>query len=253
MKIRGLFVIILILFYSDSFAQVAINADGDPPNASAMLEVSSLSKGLLIPTMSSAQRDAINNPANGLMIYNTSTKSFWYYNSTDAEWQKVGNAAAGAQEVDELIDGKTSTSSVFIGSYAGFNDNGTNNQNTALGKDALRLNVSGDNNTAFGRSALNNSTASGNSAFGSLALKSNTTGLSNVAVGRAAMFYNTTGNYNVAIGMNANLNNQEGSQNTIIGLGAGQGAAAHTKSGNVFLGYQAGYNEITDNKLYIQN
>jgi N-acetylneuraminic acid mutarotase len=41
------------------------------PNSSAILDVNSTTKGLLLPRMTSAQRDAIVNPANGLSIYNT--------------------------------------------------------------------------------------------------------------------------------------------------------------------------------------
>jgi len=51
--------------------QVAI---GDTtPEPSAALDVASTSKGILFPRMTTAQRDAISSPANGLVIYNTST------------------------------------------------------------------------------------------------------------------------------------------------------------------------------------
>ncbi len=50
-------------------AQVAINTDGSLPNNSAMLDVKSTAKGMLIPRMSAAERDAIVSPATGLMIF----------------------------------------------------------------------------------------------------------------------------------------------------------------------------------------
>ena len=43
------------------------------PNASAALEVSSTTKGLLPPRLTTGQRDAIAGPAAGLTIFNTST------------------------------------------------------------------------------------------------------------------------------------------------------------------------------------
>lgn len=52
---------------------VGINNSGQPADSSAMLDVNSISKGLLIPRMTDTQRQAINNPADGLMIYNTTT------------------------------------------------------------------------------------------------------------------------------------------------------------------------------------
>lgn len=52
------------------FSQVSVNTTGDPPDGSAMLEVSSTTKGLLPPRMSSAEMNAIPNPASGLIIFN---------------------------------------------------------------------------------------------------------------------------------------------------------------------------------------
>lgn len=46
-----------------SFAQVGINADGSPPDSSAMLDVQSTGMGLLIPRMTASQRDQITGPA----------------------------------------------------------------------------------------------------------------------------------------------------------------------------------------------
>lgn len=68
-------------------AQVAINTDGSDPDASAMLDVTSTDKGILIPRMTAAQRDAIVTPATGLLIFNTESSLFEFYNG--AAWQPV--------------------------------------------------------------------------------------------------------------------------------------------------------------------
>jgi uncharacterized protein (TIGR02145 family) len=52
------------------YAQIAVTTDGTPPDASAMLEVKSTEKGFLLPRMTQAQIQAIENPADGLMVYN---------------------------------------------------------------------------------------------------------------------------------------------------------------------------------------
>lgn len=70
-------------------AQVAINATGTQPNDCAMLDVASTSKGLLIPRMSQTQRDAISNPSSGLLIYQTSDESFYYWEG--GVWYKLGS------------------------------------------------------------------------------------------------------------------------------------------------------------------
>lgn len=78
-----LLVLFIVCFSTRSFAQsVAINADGSTPNASAMLDIKSINKGLLIPRMSTMQRLDIPTPAEGLKVFDTNTKTFWYYNGT---------------------------------------------------------------------------------------------------------------------------------------------------------------------------
>lgn len=64
-----------------AIAQVAINNTGALPNASSMLDISSTSRGLLVPRMTMAQRNAIANPATGLMIFQTDNTPGYYFNS----------------------------------------------------------------------------------------------------------------------------------------------------------------------------
>jgi hypothetical protein len=52
------------------------------PNAAALLDVSSTTKGFLPPRMTTAQRDAISAPPAGLVIYNTSTNVLNFYNGS---------------------------------------------------------------------------------------------------------------------------------------------------------------------------
>jgi hypothetical protein len=84
---------IFCLFYNiNAFSQqgVSINIAGTPPDNSAMLDVSSIVKGLLVPRMTEAQKNAITSPATGLLIYQTNnTIGFWYFNG--AIWvQAIG-------------------------------------------------------------------------------------------------------------------------------------------------------------------
>lgn len=58
---------------------IAIGESVVSPNTSAILELNSTVRGLLIPRMTSTQRDAIVSPATGLLIYNTTTSKFNYY------------------------------------------------------------------------------------------------------------------------------------------------------------------------------
>jgi len=49
------------------------------PDPSAAVEMKSTDKGVLIPRMSTAQRQAINNPARGLLVYDNDFDQFWYF------------------------------------------------------------------------------------------------------------------------------------------------------------------------------
>ncbi len=89
----------LIIFFSFLFSQhvfaqnVAINTDGSAADASAMLDVKSATKGLLLPRLTQGQRLAIANPANGLMVYQTDGQAGFYYNfgvPSNPSWIPVG-------------------------------------------------------------------------------------------------------------------------------------------------------------------
>jgi len=80
------FLLALILYTSVS-AQVGINTF--TPDPSAILDISSVNTGLLIPRMDQAQRLAIGDPATGLLVYQTdATDGFWFYNGT--VWEAIG-------------------------------------------------------------------------------------------------------------------------------------------------------------------
>jgi hypothetical protein len=63
-------------------AQIGVNSDGSAPDNSAMLEVKATDRGLLLPRLSSASRDLLPSPATGLLIYNTTTNKFNFYNGS---------------------------------------------------------------------------------------------------------------------------------------------------------------------------
>lgn len=58
------------------------------PASTSILDITSTTKGILIPRMTLAQRDAITSPATGLQIYNTNSNVFQYYNGSS--WTNVG-------------------------------------------------------------------------------------------------------------------------------------------------------------------
>jgi len=62
---------------------VSINIDGTDPNASAILDVQSTSKGFAPPRMNQYEMLNITNPANGLITFNTTNDCLYYFNGTN--------------------------------------------------------------------------------------------------------------------------------------------------------------------------
>jgi hypothetical protein len=76
---RIFLLVCLNLIVFNSFSQVGIGTVS--PNASSMLDISSNSRGILIPRMTTVQRDAITSPPEGLNIYNLTTKKTNIYSN----------------------------------------------------------------------------------------------------------------------------------------------------------------------------
>jgi hypothetical protein len=90
-KIAIVFSIILPLV---TIAQVGIGTN--TPSPSAQLEVSSTSKGYLMPRMTATERNAIVNPTNGLQIFNTTTGCINLFN-TNAWFEVCGTYNLASQ------------------------------------------------------------------------------------------------------------------------------------------------------------
>lgn len=93
-----LFLATCFLLVNSAFSQVGIGTIN--PSSSSALDVTSTTKGMLVPRMTLAQKTAIVSPATGLLIYQTNGASgFWYYNGTtwipfaaSAGWSLTGDS-----------------------------------------------------------------------------------------------------------------------------------------------------------------
>lgn len=238
-----------LFFIIPCFGQsVAINEDGSLPDPKAILDVKSYNKGILIPRMSTADRLAIEAPR-GLLVFDTTTNSFWFCDSlteTDRHWtylakgdnwSRSGNMVndynfigtwnlkplqirVNAMPSGEIHPVKGNS---FWGFGAGNSNSGpwsdsTGIRNTATGLYSLYSNRRGISNTASGASSLySNISGDSNTAIGSSAMYANTTGWGNTACGSAALRNNISGYNNTAIGTYALSHNVTGSNNTAIG------------------------------------
>ena len=253
------------LLFTTTYGQVGINTD--TPDGSAALDVTSTDKGVLIPRMSSAQRELIASPAVGLLVFDLDTESFWF-RETGGWIELISGIASALSDEDEdtkvevealpdedairfslagsegLIIEKNNNgitqlnlpnngSNVLLGNLAGQSTSGTNGRNIYIG------NLTGFSNT----------TGATNVAVGNGAGRSNTTGNSNVYLGGSAGSGNM-GSTNVMIGKQAGFSNENGNGNVFIGNLTGSNSDG---SRNIFIGSDVGSNATGDNQLHIHN
>ena len=93
-----LFLLIAIVSLSSAYSQVGIGTTN--PDASAVLDISSTELGVLPPRLTTAERDEINTPAEGLFIFNTDLNCLQFWNGIG--W--FDTCQQGLTSVGELTD-----------------------------------------------------------------------------------------------------------------------------------------------------
>ena len=120
-KIINLLVFTLVI--SLSYAQVSIGTDSLPADPSSILDVRSTSRGFLLPRMTSEQRRSIQNPAAGLVVFDTDRKAAYLYNGTS--WKAItlsettaNSIAAGNEASDGAMGDGFAINVKMFGKYA---------------------------------------------------------------------------------------------------------------------------------------
>lgn len=164
MKKTSVILCCILIFSATVWAQsLAVNTTGASAATSSMLDISSTTKGLLIPRMTAAQKTAIGAPATGLIIYQTDgTTGLYQYDG--ATWQHIlnGNEAwsllgnAGVVSGTNFV-GSTNNADVAFRS---------NNTETFRMTNAQKLLIGVTTPTAPGSQKLEVSSGTGDAVFG---------------------------------------------------------------------------------------
>ncbi len=267
MKTTFTLLLSLLLAFNFTLLQaqnVGINEDGSTPDATAILDISSTDKGILIPRTDTATVNGAGTPTTGLLIYQSGDNTFYYYDGTkwipfitsetlvtdtlpliidedrdtyvhveeNADEDIIRFDMAGT-EYFRMDSGRLEVVntglSVFMGQNAGQNDDLTNNRNVYIGANAGQNGTTGDHNIALGNSALISNTAGdGNIVFGRQSGRQVQMDL-NIGIGNFSIFNGDSANRNVAIGNYA----MRSADNTDMNCAVGN-AALYSLSGNSY-------------------
>jgi hypothetical protein len=171
---------------------VSVGIGNTAPDASAVLDVTSTTKGALLPRVTTGQKMLIVTPAAGLIVYDNTLNQLQVYNGSS--W----GATAAASGWNLTGSAGTTAGTNFIGT--------TDDVDVVFKRNGVQSGL------------LNNALA--NTSFGVLALNPGTTGINNTALGYQALKHNTTGSYNIGTGLYALSSNTTGGTNVATGAGA---------------------------------
>jgi hypothetical protein len=126
-------ILILTLFipFNKSVTAQSVGINTTTPHNSSVLDVNSTTKGMLVPRMTTVQRNAIASPAMGLLLFDTDLKQFIFYTGT--EWSAVPVSTTASLTNNfipkwngtNLIDGQIVDNGAAVGI-------GSNNPNSLL-------------------------------------------------------------------------------------------------------------------------
>jgi hypothetical protein len=200
-----------------------------------MLDITSVNSGILIPRMTSVQKNAIASPATGLTVYDTTTSSFWFFNgviwveitSSATGWLLAGNTLAGTEKL-----GSTNAQPVRF-----YSNNIERARLLSAGQFAVNSTVTFAASTFFSQATGNNDAVDGNAAGTGVAVYGQNSG---TGTGVEGVSSNATGFAMWGININASGTAIGGSGNN-LGL-----AYLSTGSGGAFNGTTNGlYSKAT--------
>ncbi|KFF23605.1 hypothetical protein [Chryseobacterium vrystaatense] len=210
-------VLLFLLFNHFIHAQVGIGTPN--PDPSAMLQVNSKNKGMLLPSVSlasSIDKITIENPAEGLIVWNNGLGSvmepgFYYWSKS--KWNMLSTNSGNGNGTT----GGVSPLAVWNNSATNSGNSGGVNTNLSLGTNTSDDLVFKVNSVAVGRLGVNNSISFGtaaNAAQNGIALGNSSSAYQGIAIGTNT---SVTANESVALGANTKIS---GYQSTAVGFNA---------------------------------
>jgi hypothetical protein len=109
---KQLLTLVFLVILTGTYAQ-NVGIGTTTPNSSALLDLNSTTKGLLLPRLNNTQMFAIQNPASGLVVFNTNYNELYHYNGSS--WRSIINSSYWIRPLTNRDVMGNSTDSVGIG------------------------------------------------------------------------------------------------------------------------------------------
>ncbi|WP_298303813.1 tail fiber domain-containing protein [Flavobacterium sp.] len=229
--------LLLLLFFTSIIVQAQVGINTTNPNAQLDIRSSnqaspSNTDGILIPKVDTFPATNPTAAQQGMLVYLTTTSGtdlpgFYYWDNPTTDWIAIGNNNTNSWTV--AGNSGTNPATNFIGT--------TDNVDLVFRRANVLSGRIGNSNTFFGRLSGSVATGTNNTYIGTEAGRDNVTGQQNVFIGRRAGTLGATGSDNILIGNGAGIFN-EANQNSFIGSFSGNGTS--TGANNTFMGYSSG-------------
>lgn len=164
---KSLFTVLAIFISSMLFSQNNVGIGTTTPDANAILDIQSNSKGILIPRLTTTQRTSmvLNTAQTGLLVYDNTLQQFWFWDGT--QWVQIGAGSSSCTSLNDAYNcGGNGAGRSILTNYGAVELTLSNTTNGSVG-----LQV---NSTTGTSSAPSTSISAQNTAFGGAIYGENT-------------------------------------------------------------------------------
>ncbi|MFS4482603.1 hypothetical protein ACKGJY_06270 [Hyunsoonleella sp. 2307UL5-6] len=117
-------VCVLLLFFFNSISNAQVGIGTTNPDGSSILDIEATDKGVLVPRLTTAERNAISNPATSLLIFNITTQQFEFNSGTSLSpvWRILNANPNVSSDANNIITsgsdgGSFLESTTYIGKF----------------------------------------------------------------------------------------------------------------------------------------